>query len=38
MKKFNNNIENSNEKKIKKGLTLPSDAINLGYIKTEESI
>ena len=36
MKKFNNNIENSNEKKIKKGLTLPSDAINLGYIKTED--
>lgn len=36
MKKFNNNIQNSNEKKIKKGLTLPSDAINLGYVKTED--
>lgn len=36
MKKFNNNIQNSNEKKIKKGLTLPSDAINLGYVNAED--
>lgn len=36
MKKFNNNIQDSNEKKIKKGLSLPKDSINLGYYKTQD--
>jgi hypothetical protein len=36
MEKFNNSIENSIDKKIKKGTTLPSNSINLGYFETED--
>ena len=36
MEKFNNSIKNSLEKKIKKGTTLPSNTINLGYFETED--
>jgi peptidoglycan hydrolase-like protein with peptidoglycan-binding domain len=36
MEKFNNSIKNSLEKKIKKGTTLPSNTINLGYFEAED--
>jgi peptidoglycan hydrolase-like protein with peptidoglycan-binding domain len=36
MKKFNNSIENSIDRKIRKGSSLPSNTINLGYFETED--
>jgi hypothetical protein len=36
MKKFTNEINNSKEKKIKKGYNLPSSAVNLGYYSVDD--
>lgn len=36
MLKFDNNIENSQEKKIRKGLFLPSNVVNLGYFSVKD--
>jgi hypothetical protein len=36
MKKFNNSIENSIDRKIRKGSSLPSNTLNLGYFETED--